>query len=54
MGECNVMNETTETGTKAKQRGAAMAEVIFVIATLGAAVVAAAMIGPKIPEGIGD
>jgi len=48
------MNEKTGTTTKAKQRGTAMTEVIFAMATLAAAVIAVAMSDPKIPEGIGD
>ena len=48
------MNEKTETTTEANQRGAAVTELLFAIATLAAAVVVAAMSEPKIPEGIGD
>ena len=48
------MNDKTETTTKGNQRGAAVTELLFAIATLAAAVVVAAMSDPKIPEGIGD
>ncbi|HKF54948.1 MAG TPA: hypothetical protein VKJ45_05880 [Blastocatellia bacterium] len=48
------MNEKTETTTKAKQRGAAMTEVIFAISTLAAAVLVGAMMGLKYPDKGGD
>jgi len=48
------MNEKTEKTTRAKQRGAAMTELLFAIATLGAAVLVGAMIGPKYPDNGGD
>ena len=48
------MNEKTEATTKAKQRGAAVTELLFAIATLGAAVIAVAMTDPKIPPAVGD
>jgi len=48
------VNDKTETSATAKQRGAAITELLFAVATLGAAVLVTAMIGPKIPEGIGD
>ncbi|HKF54946.1 MAG TPA: hypothetical protein VKJ45_05870 [Blastocatellia bacterium] len=47
------MNKTTQT-TATKQRGAAIAEVLFAIATLGAAVVVGAMIAQKWPDCGGD
>jgi len=43
------MNKKTET-TDTKQRGAAIAEVLFTIATLGAAVVVGAMMAQKWPD----
>jgi len=49
-----VMNEKTETTTKSNQRGAAITELLFAIATLGAAVIAVAMTDPKIPPASGD
>ena len=51
---CNVMNEKTETTNKAKERGTAVTELLFAIATLAAAVVVAAMSEPKIPTYVGD
>jgi len=48
------MNEKTETTNKATQRGAAVTELLFAIATLGAFVVAVAMTEPKIPPFSGD
>jgi len=48
------VNNKTERTATAKQRGAAVTELLFAVATLGAAVLVTAMIGPKIPEGIGD
>ena len=48
------MNDKTETTTKGNQRGAAVTELLFAIATLGAIVVAVAMTDPKIPEAAGD
>jgi len=48
------VNEKTATTTKAKQRGAAVAELLFAIATLAAVVVVAAIGDPKIPEAVGD
>jgi len=48
------VNEKTPTNTRSDQRGAAVTELLFAIATLAAAVVVAAMTEPKIPEGIGD
>ena len=48
------MKEKTEQTKKANQRGAAVTELLFAIATLGAIVVAVAMTDPKIPEAAGD
>ena len=47
------MNKNTQT-TDTKQRGAAIADVLFAIATIGAAIVVAAIGDPKIPEAVGD
>jgi len=44
----------TEPITTAKQRGGAITELLFALATLGAAVVAVAMTDPKIPTMVGD
>jgi len=48
------VSEKTETSKKPNQRGAAVTELLFAIATLAAAVVVAAMTEPKIPAGVGD
>ncbi|HKF54950.1 MAG TPA: hypothetical protein VKJ45_05890 [Blastocatellia bacterium] len=48
------MNEKTETTPASTQRGAAVAEVLFAIATLGAAVLVGAMMPPKWPDPGGD
>jgi len=48
------MNEKTETTNKAKQRGAAVTELLFAIATLAAAVAVAAISEPKLPPYFGD
>ena len=50
------MNDKTETTntTTTNQRGAAVTELLFAIATLAAAVIAVAMTDPKIPPAAGD
>ena len=48
------MNEKTETNKKPNQRGAAVPELLFAIATLGAIVVAVAMTTPKFPPYVSD
>ena len=47
------MNNNTQT-TDTKQQGAAIAEVLFAIATIGAAIVVCAVGDPKIPPYFGD
>jgi len=48
------VTEKTEMTATASQRGAAVAEVLLAIATLGAAVLAGSMIGPKYPYACGE
>jgi len=48
------MNEKRETTLRSTQRGAAVAEVLLAIATLAAAVLVGAMMGPKYPDCGGD
>jgi len=48
------MNEKTDTTPRSTQRGAAVTEVLFAVATLAAAVLVAAMTGPKYPDNGGD
>jgi len=49
----DVVNQQTET-TGTKQRGAAITELLFAMATLGAAVLVGAMLGQKWPDPGGD
>jgi len=48
------MKEKTGTTPTSTERGAAVAEVLFAVATLAAAVLVAAMTGPKYPDNGGD
>ena len=48
------MNEKTPTNTRSDQRGAAVTELLFAIATLGAAVLVGAMMLPTYPDCAGD
>ena len=48
------MNQKTETTKKPNQRGAAVTELLFAIATLGAAVLVGAMMLPTYPDCAGD
>ena len=48
------MKEQTKPTTSDNQRGIGVAELLFAVATLGAAILVGAMGGPKIPVATGD
>jgi hypothetical protein len=48
------VNKPTKAITSDKQRGIGIVELLFAVATLGAAVLVAATGGPKLPKATGD